>query len=511
MHALLSRRPWLANLLVPVLVATVETAAVTPLLFLLGGWLGMSSVTAPWAPLLGLLGLSAFWSTRALDRWDVAVGRARIVSLFLWLLLTLGWLVAQYEARWGFPGAFVQLRDDLARPGTAGAPLLLTIAGTFLAWRRGLAYGAEPDPFPPERLRTVARGAFAILATTILVATLSAGPGGAQALAGARLAVLLGVLAGLLAIAVGQLEHARRQALRRQGRAPNLNGWLLFALGVAFMVLSIAVLLGGVLNQEVWRLLYAPVLVGLRWLATALFYALLAIAFAFFMVLYPFVWLAHHLLGSGTAAEQQRPAPFQPPDFAQFNQQAQRSLPPEIVATLRGALLLATLALVLGLLLSALRRYQTLRHDEEVDEQRESLWSRDVLLGQLRRLVSRDHAPETNAATIELTWTPASVREAYRMLSVLAHRESVGRQPGESASDFARRLELIWPDAAMPLADLTDRYLRVRYGEQPDALHREPARTDWGVIWRTRRQERADPTNTAPGQAGQQPTSRHDR
>ena len=83
-----------------------------------------------------------------------------------------------------------------------------------------------------------------------------------------------------------------------------------------------------------------------------------------------------------------------------------------------------------------------------------------------------------------LTREPTSVRDAYRYLTVLAARHGDARSPSETPSAFSSRMKETWSDVDPEIADLTDRYLRVRYGEFPDDPERDAARSDWRAIWR---------------------------
>ncbi|HEX5505380.1 MAG TPA: DUF4129 domain-containing protein [Thermomicrobiales bacterium] len=473
MRSKLSTWPWPVDLLLPALVATVEVAAIAPLLALLGAFVGPVA-----APALWLIGLCAFWSTRAFAARDLDIGAARALSLLLWLALTAAWLAARFG-----PGALAGLPDAaLHHPDTTGGPLLATMLLSLLAWRRGLTYGSSTDPFEADALRWVLRVAFGLLAATVLVAALLGGPDGARALASARAAVPLGVVCGLLAVAAGQLEDARQQARRRHGRAPGRGVWLAFAGGAAVLILLVGVLFGGVFGHEVWQLLYTPVVLGLRGLGTVVADVLVGIAFVlYFIIVYPFIWLVTLLAGHAKPGQKQ-PAqpPLKPPDLSQLRNPVAANPPPELQIAL-GAIVAVVAAVIL---LAALQRYRGRRRDDDAEEERESLWSRDLLLDQLRNAFRRRRAARAAGGTIALTDSPASVREAFQYLSVLAQREGAGRRDAESASDFARRLDTLWPDAAEPVDDLTARYLRVRYGERPDAPERGPARAAWLRIWR---------------------------
>ncbi|MGI8484692.1 MAG: DUF4129 domain-containing protein, partial [Thermomicrobiales bacterium] len=124
-------------------------------------------------------------------------------------------------------------------------------------------------------------------------------------------------------------------------------------------------------------------------------------------------------------------------------------------------------------------------HKCDVDEQRESLWSRDLALQQLRNVFGRQHQRHLEVERPDLTQQPVSVREVFRHLTILAEGKGFGRQSAETATDFATRIRRQWPEIDVPMADLTPRYQRVRYGEMPDEPERTAAQADWHEIWRT--------------------------
>ena len=63
MRSLVSR--WPTELLLPVLIAGLETAAIAPLIHIFGtGFLFLQPLSAPWPLAIGAIGLLAFWSTR---------------------------------------------------------------------------------------------------------------------------------------------------------------------------------------------------------------------------------------------------------------------------------------------------------------------------------------------------------------------------------------------------------------------------------------------------------------
>jgi hypothetical protein len=329
--------------------------------------------------------------------------------------------------------------------------------------------------------------AWLALTVELVIAALGTGAAADEALASGRVAVPVAIISGLLAVAAGEIEQARRTAIRRGGREPGRGTWLAFAGGATLAIVIVALVIGGLIGQGVWSVLAWPIVNGLWLLSQALLYTLIAIAFLFFLVIYPLIWLIRYLLNGGEPPKRPEAMPA-PTNFNQFADCAQQGASPAVLDALRIGLVAIVIIVCAIVLLRALRRYRGIEPDEDADEERESLWSRELALAQLRGLFSRKHVVQPTPK-LDLTQEPASVREAFLLLTALADREEIGRLPAESATDFAARLEGSWPDTATSVADLTERYVRVRYGEQPDAPDIAGARSAWRSIWQRRSRE----------------------
>lgn len=472
MRRIVSR--WPTNLLLPVLVAGVETAAIAPLIHLFGpGFLLANPSPAPWPVAVAVTGLVAFWSTRLFTTLGLSLRVGRVLSLVVWLGTVVIWIALQY-------GTWNELNV-----GSWLAPaqryLALPVVLSLIAWWRGLTYGSDPTPFTSDALRVVVRTAWIALVIELLIAATMSNPTAHDALASGRLAVPVAVICGLLAVATAQIEQARQTARRRSGHTPERRTWLAFAVVATAVIVLVGLLVGGLLGHDVWSVLYHPVVIGLRWLSIGLLYALLAFAFVLFLLLSPVLWLARFALRG--SAPPKKPAITNPPDFSKYAHHAQSHLAPNLVLGIRWALVLIIVPLVALAVLGALRRYHDFRKEEDVDERRESLWSRDMALKQLRGLFGSRQRPAPAGKPLDLSREPVTVRDAYRFLTVLAARDGAARPPSETPSEFSARIGRKWADVGTQIDDLTSRYLRVRYGDHPDEPERDGARADWRAIW----------------------------
>lgn len=455
--------------LLPILVAAVEVAAIAPWLHLLAGMLGHGGAPVP-APLgIALAGLLGFGSARwfLAGGWDI--GAARLMSLGLWLLLVIGWLGVTGAGI----GAPLTLLDGLiARDGALYA--LLVVAG--VAWWRGLALGVQPEPFSPAAMRSRLEIVIGLLVAALIVAALVGGAAGEQALNAAASALPVVLIGGLVALSTAQ-ARAVRVRVRQES-----SGWIGAGALVAVGIVLLALLLAGIAGPEVWRQVLSPVLFILRPIGWLLDWALLGLAYAIFLLLTPLMWLLRKLSGGVQQVEEPQVEPGPPLDF---QGQVQSALPGWLLQVLEIALIGAAILLGVWLVLRTLRRFRPETLNGPVDEIRESVWSREAALDQLRGWLRGLEAPwggGQRRGRYDLNRPPKTVREAYQHLLVLAARRGQPRVPAESPIDYATRMQERWPSVDQPLDDLTRRYLRARYGEHESPTEAEQARVEWETI-----------------------------
>ncbi|MBA2277319.1 MAG: DUF4129 domain-containing protein, partial [Chloroflexia bacterium] len=157
-------------------------------------------------------------------------------------------------------------------------------------------------------------------------------------------------------------------------------------------------------------------------------------------------------------------------------------------------LLIRWVALGIGLIIAMLliwRFTRARRADDAPDAEdawRERVFSADLAKKQLRDLLRRRrHGVRTHL--IDLSRPPRTVREAYRYLATLGAREGVARAEPETATRYSARLSRAWPASDTPIAALTARYHRVRYGDHLDpGPDLAAAVEEWEAVWRQRRE-----------------------
>ena len=464
--------------LISALVAMAEAAAIAPWLQMVAAFTGHPEAQVPSPLVLALVGLLAFWSTRFFLRagWDL--GAARALSALVWLGAMLVWFAARTETWLRAP--LVLVDGLLTLDGATVALFALGLA----AWWRGLALGADPRPFTPDFVRFSFVRDLALIGGAGLIVWLSSAMASA---AGATLAWAVPVLliTRLLCAAAVLAEEVQVSASPEASRGRVGSGWLGAALALALAILALATVLSAFAGPHVWRWVATPLRLALEGLETALFWALAAVAYVFFLVLMPIAWLV------GRARGGEQPGPISPPALPQFPEAAERArlaLPHPVLALLEVALGVAIAATVLWLVLRALRRYRLRESQRAVEEVHESTWSSQLVLQQLSDALRRWRPRRRRARRLDaaqLGRPPRSVREAYRYALALLAMRGLPRRADETPLEYLPRVVETWSAVAAPLIDLTDRYLAARYGELASAGDLEAARAAWADLQRT--------------------------
>jgi hypothetical protein len=355
--------------------------------------------------------------------------------------------------------------------------VILAAAAAVIAWWRGMQYGSDPEPFSAERMNTLVKIAWlALVVQAVMIATIDGAPGDPAGDA-LRIAMPVAAAAGLMLLALGQVEQARISAARRGGRAPERRGWLTYAAIFAVVLLVIAGLGSALFGDEASWIL-TPLSLLVRGVAFVLTWVLIGIAFVIFILLYPLIWLLRRLRAD--PPEQQAQEVGGSNMLEEVVNEGSQGLPDAVQSAVQiGSVVLIIVAVLVALALT-MRRVRKQADVDTADEERESLWSRDLALSQLKGMFRRDHGDELDR--IDLKRPPRTVREAYRAMQALAQREGVARRPAETPAEFGRRLEQAWPGQAAAIGDLTRRYERVRYAGASDEPELDAARRAWSTI-----------------------------
>jgi hypothetical protein len=348
-------------------------------------------------------------------------------------------------------------------------------------WRRGLLH-AQPPTGREAVERSLGAGTLSLAACLVLAAA-----AGARSLAvlqeGAAAYVVGFYGVGLSALAFARLREVRRQAGGEAG-GEGTRGWLGFVGATVIGLLVVAVLGGQALSFD----LAAAVLRPIAWaLSTVLFIIFLVLGLPLMIALEVLLgWLRQYLgalpslrmdpLGNSDLDELRRRGPGQPP-------------PEELLLIMQWLTVGLVVALAALLIARALLWRAAARRDEEVPEDRDSVWSwalvvdavRAWLAGLRRRLAGRPATP-ARAAARGAGAEPAvatTVRQLYREVLALAAQRGAPRPPAATPYEQLPRLQsALGPDEA--LAEVTRAYVRVRYGEhRPADAELDALRGEW--------------------------------
>lgn len=285
--------------------------------------------------------------------------------------------------------------------------------------------------------------------------------------------VLLYFALGLSALALLSFERARRQQKEAGGVVPGFNRYWLGTVGsVIGLILAGGLAVANlVVPQSVARVLgFANIIVDA--VTVVLLYLLVGVSYVAFWLLEPLIPILLAVLRAlANAFKFPTPSPEAQAQFAEFQAVVQAILQsPAVRYSTRGLAILIVVGSIAFVFWVALRRFRWLL-PREVNETRESIASRELLLAQLRNLLSRLR-PTRPAPPLSdylpLLGPPDDprqiIRRAYQGLLDWARSRSTPRAAGQTPARFGDALARTAPDSQEPISILTRAYIRARYG-----------------------------------------------
>lgn len=473
--AIWKRYNWLDGLAIPLLSTAMRAAWMTPLIHLalhnvlvspsevhMAAWM-------VWGLLLG--GAATSWALRTQQgaRWRAALAGLIAITLVCSLLFEID---TAHPLAWAreLLKAMTVLDEGLHQ-----AWLVIPIAAVLWARSALIEFGDFDSLWTSFRLGIVALACSVVVSHSAIMTTVE----------GRDLFTSISafLLWGFLSLALSSVSRALWLERLRNGRAPTLSRhWLLVVGGVLVIVALGGMLLGQLFAPEAaerLRLLLGSVLGfvgrGIALLATGVFYVI-------FWLIGP---LLERLRGQMQPSEPrinvQMPS-FQE-QFEQFTEEQARS--PENSAS-SGVLLLILMLVGVTLLLVLLWRRRGRSRPALVNETRELIWSRELMLEQLRGLLRRRPKRRPASPYLDLAGLDPprqQIRRAYQQMLAAARQHGWGRLPGQTPDAYRAALQIELPTAAEPLAMLTRAYLAARYApEEPTPAQAEEANAAWERI-----------------------------
>jgi hypothetical protein len=477
---------WL-DLLISVLVAIIDIAIIAPWILLLLISTGQDSMD-PLVPIgAGVIGVISFWIARELlkQSWDLAAMRA--VSLGAWLVMIIVWFGLVTDAGFAAPWRFI---DNVFAFDRAAFGLLILGA---IVWWRGLWLASTEDLFEPEFVRMAVVRTVVAQVSVLIVAGLFWETVSSPIQSLAVYMVPLGFAACLVAATAIQVRTARLNIRASEDQRLPGRGWLLAGGGIAGAILLLAALVAGTAGREAWQLAIWPIVQVLRGLNWLLDWIILGVALIGYMLLLPIFWLVSRLIEDAEEDDFVQEMADEPV-FEQDELTGDSDLIPEpVLQVMQWVFVAVIVGLAIWFAMRQLKRLQQKQRDEGEAEIRESVFSSEALMSDLKSMLGGlRRGWMSRQARFNLRRQPETVRDAYQHVIVHAGRQGIPRDERETPRQYSTRLSQAEPDVHDPIDDLTERYIRARYGELTSDEDVQIAREDWDVIRQRLRRQRGN-------------------
>ncbi len=430
----------------------------------------------PPPPLMMALILGGAFATRGALRNNQPVAEARktiVIGGGLAVIATL-WISFGGRFPFGYFGNLFNWGASLVPP-----ELLVLIAAVFLWWR-GITIGRDDDMHDTAE-RVFYNG---IVALGLLVIVDNLRP--SLSLDNALWPIMFYFAIGLGALALAGVEQDRLIQKKADGSAFGLNRyWLATAAGVIGLVILAGLAVAALIAPETFDLVVAVFGPIVNLLALGLLLLLATITYVIFLIFGPLLRILHNFLWQVL----QRFNLGQLSDPGQFSAEEAvemiMNMPLVKTATYTVSILLIVLVVALVFWL-AVRRLLLLTNQNTVEETRESIFSGDLLLRQLKNLFARKGKPPLPGPPYLSLAGPRDdprliVRRAYQSMLDWAKAAGHPRAPKQTPITYADSLTQSAPQHGDAIATLTRAYLTARYAADAPSLD-EARRAEAAVV-----------------------------
>jgi hypothetical protein len=352
------------------------------------------------------------------------------------------------------------IEQSLYWENTLPAPVVLLVA-TAIIWWRGLAtHNMDYTDFVLSFSVGVIMMIVLLLISRALPPAFSSGT--------LVTAVLVFLISGLATLALSGALQALRQSANETGISLNLSRhWLLAVVSVLGAILLLGAVLGLLIAPESVKDALAWLRPLWRLLGQIVYYILYPIIYLLFLLLAPILdWFEGRYQ---PRPQETGPSPV-PTETLEPVERVPTELPPALDYSLRGVVAVAAVAFFVMLFVKVLQQRGKSSARPEVTEDRERIWSWDLMKEQIGSLIdnARRNRPQPLFGPLMGTMDPRRViREAYRRLIALAIDRGHPRAERDTPYTYQAKLETLVPGREGAIRTLTDAYVAARYDETP--------------------------------------------
>lgn len=426
-------------------------------------------VVAPLAIAVGLL-LANFLPRLIVDRkvrWEIGYGLIAagfVVTIAIWVKSG-----AFPETSWLDLSWLGDLVDGFAIRGDGvGEVVWLSVFGAAFAWQAGTSRLNVDVQTANDQLR---KGAVACVAVLALNAALSGGVANGPA----SLAAIVFFAASLTAISLA------RAASNLAGIDVGRTSSPTVIAGPAATVVVVSLIAGAIVSRQLLDTLIWLLGFPVGWIWFVARYVLLALAFVFFIVMYPIFWLLNKLPAPAMPAQPAATPPAQPLGPLNTPSQQAATVMPEWVRYAVAGVVLLLICLVVLRITAKRRQIEQLDEDEVrerlPDDEAGSLLS--DLWNRFRKRGADDPLAELRG---DPRWAHTiAIREAFERFLEWSRDRGVPRRPPATAPEHVATLESTMPLPAHDAERLLASYQAIRYRATPATKEEAEAALD---AWR---------------------------